>query len=861
MGWFKKAVSKVKKAGKKVRKTRATIRKAVKKTASRVVKKAVSRVVKKAVSRAPSRPSVSRPPTRPSVYHAHSRPSVSRPPTRPSVYHAHSRPSVSRPYTPTDAIISPIITPSRITKIIQQRRKVGISAPPRITQQRREVGISAPPRITRREIPPTPIRKPTPLKTEIYKPKKIMYGEIRKEEKQKGVSRISQILSEQISRTIDKIPREKSENKKMSLRAKLTALETLKVVPDVVVGLWSLATLPPKIALLSVSKEGRKQLKENLFTLPKEIQRSLEAEGKTAKLNPSQTAGRLVGLMGRAALLTKGLSKVGKLSGTVTMKFIGTQKIKGKKLITNIAFESGGKRIGIAKGVTRTKGKNSISTVIGRSGIRGVKFPTGKIKLGRKTVFFGKEISKAKPTTFLTEEKIKLALKGTKLIKIKKNIKGLKQLGIGKVYQIKGDTFVRAGKLKTGIKKDDFVSISAIFTKKDLSRIIGRTITAKGDKVKFIGMIKGIKSTPKFTTNIQKFQYTKALQKVVSVAAAAASQGKKAVGLSKLAQLAVSAGAIQNIIAKKTPSKLKQRITTKLKQKIIPIQETKLKPLQKQITTQINIIKEKTRQLNKQISQTKLKPLKKLLEKQKVGLFQKLTSLQLQGVKLSARFGIVKPIIKITKFPLVPPPLISKRKKKKRRVRRRPKKKIGYKPFVKSKGKFRSVNKKPLSKTRAKDRGSFVTDRTVSATFKIKGVGRKKKLGNLPKKQRGYFSRTRRKFKGYKIVKKKRVQLKNKFIERRKARIDTRGEKRGLTVARLLKQERKSIKRKIRKPIRRKIVRRTFSRKVFKPKIHYKRKVFKRTISHKRKKTLSQSQLSTLASGRAKRMANLKKRK
>ena len=322
MGWFKKAVSKVKKTVKKVRKTRATIRKAVKKTASRVVKKAVSRVVRKGKRRAPSRPS------------------VSRPPTRPSVYHAHSRPSVSRPYTPTDAIISPIITPSRITKIIQQRR---------------EVGISAPPRITRREILSTPIREPTPLKTEIYKPEKIMYGEIREEEKQKGVSRISQILSEQISRTIDKIPREKSENKKMSLRAKLTALETLKVVPDVVVGLWSLATLPPKIALLSVSKEGRKQLKENISTLPKEIQRSLEAEGKTAKLNPSQTAGRLVGLIGTTALLTKGLSKVGKLLGSlrarVSPKFVGTAKkggilelnLGGKKVNIKIAGKLGGK--------------------------------------------------------------------------------------------------------------------------------------------------------------------------------------------------------------------------------------------------------------------------------------------------------------------------------------------------------------------------------------------------------------------------------------------------------------------------------------------------------------------------------------
>jgi len=136
---------------------------------------------------------------------------------------------------------------------------------------------------------------------------------------------------------------------------KLTALETLKVVPDVVVGLWSLATLPPKIALLSVSKEGRKQLKENISTLPKEIQRSLEAEGKTAKLNPSQTAGRLVGLVGTTALLTKGLSKVGKLSGSlrarVSPKFVGTAKkggilklnLGGKKVNIKIAGKLGGK--------------------------------------------------------------------------------------------------------------------------------------------------------------------------------------------------------------------------------------------------------------------------------------------------------------------------------------------------------------------------------------------------------------------------------------------------------------------------------------------------------------------------------------
>ncbi len=553
------------------------------------------------------------------------------------------------------------------------------------------------------------------------------------------------------------------------------------------------------------------------------------------------------------------------LPRNVKFKFVGTQKVKGNKVLTDIVFKSNGKRIGFAKGVLVTKGKEGFSITLGKSGVKSFKLPKGTIKILQKRSFIGVEKVKIKPATFTTTKQIELfkRIKGGKnVITIKKNIEGFRQVGVGKVSQVKGDTFFRAGKLKKGVTTDEFSSLSAIFTKGDLSKIIGRTITAKGDKVRFIGLIKGITETGKgFTlTGVQKSQYTQALQKVISVAAAAVAEGKKATGLSKVAQLTVSAGAIKNIIKARTRQIVKPKEITMVKVapaiRVTPQQLQELIAKQKETTKQISKTKQKLKQVTTQTQTTTTQQTLTELQTQ-VQIIK-----QVQKGKISFRKGqsLIKGLKIISPILVVPIP-----KRKRKRIRKKkPKKRLGYKSLVKSKGKFKKVNIKPLSKTKAKDRGAYVTDRTVSATFKVKSVGKKKKLGKLPKKQRGYFKRKRKKFRGFKIVKGKRVKLKNKFIEKRKARIDTRGEKRGLTVAKLLRRERKKRK-PFKKKVRSSFRKRTFKRRPIKRRVmkrsSFRKRIIRKPIKRKVVKKMSNRKRVVKKFTKRKKIKKFKKRK
>jgi len=101
-------------------------------------------------------------------------------------------------------------------------------------------------------------------------------------------------------------------------------------------------------------------------------------------------------------------------------------------------------------------------------------------------------------------------------------------------------------------------------------------------------------------------------------------------------------------------------------------------------------------------------------------------------------------------------------------------------PTTRGKPLFQKANIRPLTKSQARDLGAFVTDRTISQTFKIKKTNKtaKKPLVKFP---RNYFQITQRKWRG-KIVKGKEQPFKNRIIERRKNAIDTLGEKRQLRV-------------------------------------------------------------------------------
>ena len=184
---------------------------------------------------------------------------------------------------------------------------------------------------------------------------------------------------------------------------------------------------------------------------------------------------------------------------------------------------------------------------------------------------------------------------------------------------------------------------------------------------------------------------------------------------------------------------------------------------------------------------------------------------------------------------------------KKKKIKVRPSAPQGYNVYGKYKGKFMKLNRVPLSKTKAFDRGAFAIDKSTANTFKVEGVKKVKKLGKLTKGEVGHFSKTKRKYRSYRIQKGKRITLKDKKIEKRgKPRIDTRGEKSGLTLAKFAKQRgfigtRTPTKRT---SVSRKTIRRTPIRKP-KPK----------------KRQLSPAQLKALSNGRKIRQQNLRSKK
>jgi len=130
---------------------------------------------------------------------------------------------------------------------------------------------------------------------------------------------------------------------------------------------------------------------------------------------------------------------------------------------------------------------------------------------------------------------------------------------------------------------------------------------------------------------------------------------------------------------------------------------------------------------------------------------------------------------------------IRKPSSKIKKTTKKTKKPEGYNVYVKSGGKFYKANKKPLSDFQAKDRAAYIVDHSTSATAKIIPLSKVKSLGKIRPQEVG--ARNKIKARTYKIRKGKKIELYKTIIERRgKPRINTKGEKRGLTAARLIKQ-------------------------------------------------------------------------
>ena len=602
-------------------------------------------------------------------------------------------------------------------------------------------------------------------------------------------------------------------------------------------------------------KPKSKRLKLLVGSLRKELETLESGENVTSKL--IQGVAPPITPVGLAGLVTK----------ATKIKFIGTQKRSGNKIITDIAFVTNGKRVGIARGVTLVKGKKGFSVVRGQ-----VAKKTKLFGVKRVRTFRGKEVSLVSPPKKLSKT-IDILRKGKKVGKLKvakNNLNFLVQQGVGRIQSVRGKKFIRTGikfpsgklvKIPRKISTEDFVSLSSILTKKELSLIIGRSITTKGNQAKFIGIIKGLKTGKgiKKISIAQKQQFQKALKDLVGVtsSALAKTSGK---GVSKLSSLASASDIIRQSL-KSTPKiplsiktvspiKLKTSLTARGKTLLGQVKRGKIK--QKQVQNVIGKVESKIKQIQKlktgQLNKQKVNQLARQRNRLRQLLKQKQVQIQKQIKRVRTLQRSFSPRLFKGIFPFVLPKKgkkIIKKKKSKRsqgfNVLARPLKRRG----AKKKPKLIKVNKNPLRKNRAKDLRNFIVDKSLSRAGQIKATGKRFKKPVL-KVPVGFAKRTKRKFRTFRTVKGKKKSLrKGRVIERgekgRNFLLDTRSEKRGITLRRkvaILEREAKFRKRRPttqRPPQRRR--------------------------STKRPSSLSQAQLNNLAKGRAKRMANIKRRR
>lgn len=412
---------------------------------------------------------------------------------------------------------------------------------------------------------------------------------------------------------------------------------------------------------------------------------------------------------------------------------------------------------------------------------------------------------------------------------ISNNLRVLEQSGMGKSFSVKGKKIFRprikfpsgkvSKKLVKPISRDEFASISSVLTKGDLNLIVGKTITRAKDKAEFIGIIKGTnKVTDSSTGSLQtKQQFSKALEKVLQKVASAVAKAEKTSPATKAAKIATataflsraSLGGSQKSIVKQVSQKAshvgsKIKKTTIAPQRISILQKSKasLASRQKKIQSSISKQKSKSAQLSKQKSKsaqaTKQRVNQKVAQLQKSKTALKFKQKQITKQIRRGRAGISPP----RPFRLFSLPKFKKKKFKGSLVKK--KGKNSFDVFARPvKGKrLVKVNKVPLTRQNANDLRNFIIDTSLSARGKIKPSSGKPMKSRL-KVPRGFAKRTSVKFRRVRFSKGRRIPLpKGSVIERRGRRLDTKSERRKITLAKRIKQitrKEKSKRKTIRK--------------------------------------------------------------
>ncbi len=128
--------------------------------------------------------------------------------------------------------------------------------------------------------------------------------------------------------------------------------------------------------------------------------------------------------------------------------------------------------------------------------------------------------------------------------------------------------------------------------------------------------------------------------------------------------------------------------------------------------------------------------------------------------------------------------------------------KQGYSVLYKVKGKFKKINRKPITKQQALDLGFDVTDHSLANTLRIRKA-KGKVVAPRFRIKKGYATANKAKFRDFRIRKGKKIKLVNTFIEKRgRARLDKISERRKLTAAGYLARIRKRTFSKVKPLIR-----------------------------------------------------------
>lgn len=523
---------------------------------------------------------------------------------------------------------------------------------------------------------------------------------------------------------------------------------------------------------LSVVKEEVKFRKQDLIIRKNKLSNELKKvidqirQIKVGKVVKEEVKFRLNSLIVRRNKIQKQLSQLNKI--LFEKKFIKPILKVSKKIKEEVVFMKGSfllRRIKIKKELSKISKEllkfERIKKLSAKARFRKNALIVRKQKFEDMFTKIGGKIADIKPI-----KKLRMLIPKKVKLNVIENLKSIGQVSQGKI---------KLGKSKKNI--EDIFSASNIFTKDDLSLIVGKAITKSKDEIKFVGYIKNI-ANPQKTLGLnpkQKVVFNKALEEVMKVVGSVTKA--KQLGLSPKAIQSISSGVVRVaikpiskpvLLTKVKPSEIIPKLKTKQIQNQIGKLDSKIKQLEKQAQRISQRPKQKTKQKTKQIQ--KIAEAVKQAQKQKSRLMLKLRPIE----KLKLRIRPIIPIKTMIKPPKIPiiPLVIPSGFSKKTLSKTEP----VFMVRARRKGKLVNLMARPLIKKDALNYLAFKVDNELLRTAFIVPIGNSKLVVRLPIKFSGYFNKVKSKLRSFRIKEGKKRRLAFGYIEKSKFIGDTKSE-------------------------------------------------------------------------------------